>query len=386
VEQLPQKPEPAPAPKTESPTPARPRKAKPSRLLPALKWIVVIGIMGAALFYVRMDVRVAGEFVVLPNPDSDARASVEGIVEEINVNEGSSVRKGELLARLADTDLRAELAKTQALAEQARAKLKLLQVGPTSEEIAVAKSGVARSEDTLKYARSRVERNQPLFQKKIVSAKDFEDMQEQVTAAENAVKEAASKLALLVKGTRPEDIHAAEAELARCEAQRAYIETQLSMLEIRSPARGVVATPSRQLMELKHQYVKRGDLIARVYDLSKMTADIIVSEKEIADVKPGQKVYIRTRAYPGMTFEGTVQKIAISAQGGAAPGASAGLAAGAPANGKTILVTTDIDNSTLLLKPGMTGEAKIIGSERTLFDLLTRRLVRTVKVEFWSWW
>jgi hypothetical protein len=47
---------------------------------------------------------------------------------------------------------------------------------------------------------------------------------------------------------------------------------------------------------------------------------------------------------------------------------------------------TQIDNESLLLKPAMTGQAKIFGGERPIIDLITRRLAHTVRVEFWSWW
>ncbi len=49
-------------------------------------------------------------------------------------------------------------------------------------------------------------------------------------------------------------------------------------------------------------------------------------------------------------------------------------------------MTTEIDNAALLLKSQMTGNAKIYGGERRLFDLMTRRLARYIRVEFWSWW
>ncbi len=49
------------------------------------------------------------------------------------------------------------------------------------------------------------------------------------------------------------------------------------------------------------------------------------------------------------------------------------------------MVTTEIDNPALLLKPEMTGQAKIVCGRRGLWQLITRRIVRTVKVEFWSW-
>ena len=51
-----------------------------------------------------------------------------------------------------------------------------------------------------------------------------------------------------------------------------------------------------------------------------------------------------------------------------------------------ITVATQLENPRLLLKPQMTGIAKIHCGERRAMDLVTRRLVRYLRVEFWSWW
>jgi hypothetical protein len=53
---------------------------------------------------------------------------------------------------------------------------------------------------------------------------------------------------------------------------------------------------------------------------------------------------------------------------------------------KVVRVTTTLDNTERLLKSEMTGTAKIICGERPILDLLTRRLARYFRVEFWSWW
>ena len=49
-------------------------------------------------------------------------------------------------------------------------------------------------------------------------------------------------------------------------------------------------------------------------------------------------------------------------------------------------VTTRIDNRSLLLRPGMTGQAKILGGRASVAALIERRLARTFNVEIWSWW
>ena len=186
-----------------------------------------------------------------------------------------------------------------------------------------------------------------------------------------------------------------KAACASLETQRRYLQEQIRLMRVVSPASGIVATPSRQLMEMKDQLVKKGDLIAKVDDLKTITAEVIISERDIADVKLGQKVVLKVRAYPEMTFYGKVTSIATAAQVTSSSSASAlaqaqGTASATPTRSavapKTVTITTEIDNPDLLLKPEMTGQAKICCGERRLLDLVTRRLARTVKVELWSWW
>ena len=75
-----------------------------------------------------------------------------------------------------------------------------------------------------------------------------------------------------------------------------------------SPTSGVVGAPALprpkdgnappalapRLREKTGEQINKGDLIARVFD--RTTAEIIVPEKEIADVAPGQRVVLKARA------------------------------------------------------------------------------------------
>jgi multidrug resistance efflux pump len=340
----------------------------------------------AMAFLVRMELKVAGSFKVLPLHNADVRAEVEGIVEEVDVDEGNVVHAGDLIARLSDRDNFAELRKTEADIAASRAKLRLLEAGARPEELDVARAAVARAEDSLKFARSRLERDKALFEQNLLARKDFETTQEQAATAESDLAEAKSKLAVLLAGSRPEEIDGTKAEIARLEAQRRYLEGQIKLARVVSPASGVVATPTRQLKEMTHQLVKKGDLIAKVFEMSIIEAETPVAEKEIADVKPGQTVALKVRAYPDMTFYGRVTSIATATAEAGLETKETSAAANQEFAGKTIRVTTRIDNSSMLLKPGMTGTAKILCGQRRLIDLVTRRIARTFKVEFWSWW
>jgi putative peptide zinc metalloprotease protein len=394
---------------------------------------VLIAFGLALLFLVRMELKVSGEFTVLPVRNADVHAAVEGTIEQLYVEEGDRVRAGDVLLRLSERDYRAALGKVDADIAEKRATLKMLRAGPRPEEIGLTRGDVAtartrsehagrrfdeakRMHDTrmakahavakaaegrLQYARSDLQRRQELFQKGLIARKELEDAEQEVTLREQEleaaeaerrlvsadtlaeaqqevavtqrqVQEADSKLKLLLAGSRPETIEATEAAIARLETERRYLSDQLRLTAIMSPVTGIVTTP--RLKEKIGEHVNKGDLILKVFEMQTVTPEVTVSEKEIAEVSPGQTVVLKARAYPGRSFTGRVKAIAPAAI------EESGLGR------KIFRVTIAMDGASDLLKPEMTGNAKIFCGRRSVAELLTRRLARYVRVEFWSWW
>jgi putative peptide zinc metalloprotease protein len=388
----------------------------------------------AILFLGRMELKVAGEFKVLPIHNSDVRAEVEGIIDAIYVDEGDVVEKGVMIVRLSDRDPQADLRKITAEIDEKQAKLKMLKAGTRQEEIELArreagtaktrveeaskyyqeakhmqverlskaKAAVEKARERLKYANQRLTMFTTLFTKELISRKEFEEAEENAAVrlreleeteaelklvladdlgelrkalkvAEKEIEEKEAKLKLALAGSRPEEIEATEAELSRLEAQRRYTGDQLQLLRVVSPMSGLITTP--KLKEKVGQNVKKGDLIAQVHELKTIRAEISVSENEIGDVQVGQEVVLKARAYPQKSFYGKISSLATTAIKGDN---------GYPT--RTVLVTTQIDNDSFLLKPEMTGNAKIYCGRRNIIDLVTRRFVHYIRVEFWSWW
>jgi multidrug resistance efflux pump len=356
-------------------------------------WLALAAGAAVALVRGHAELRVAGPFSVLPIDNSDVRAAVDGVVDRIYVHEGDYVREGQPVARLIDIDTRAALEKTEAQLAEADAKLRMQVAGPTANEIDVAKATVTKAEDNLKYAQIRLAMAKKVFDENLLSRKEYEDVAALESAARNDLAVAKDQLKLLVSGTRPEDIEATRAQIEQFKADQRHLGEQRRMLTVYSPSTGIVATPTLQLKQLTHQLVKKGELVAKIFDLRTVTAQIAVDEKDIADVQVNQKVLLRARAFPDEVFYGTVNFVSTSVLGGTGT-SSGGEAAPSPVTSltsssntkRTILVTTQIDNHSLLLKPEMTGQAKILCGRRRALDLVTRRLAHTVKVEFWSWW
>jgi multidrug resistance efflux pump len=343
-----------------------------------------------ASYYFEPELRIAGPLNVLPVRNADIRTEIDGIVAQILVTEGAVIRKGDLIAVLSTRENRSELEKTQGQIQQSSAKLRLQMSGPTPDEIELAKIAVVKTKDNLNYARAKLDVTKELFANNLTARLELETAEQQYVTAKDDLADAEGKLKVLRNGTRPEEIDQTKAEIASLQAQQRFLQGQIVRAGVRSPVDGIVATPELELKEMAGQVVQKGALIAKVFDLQKLTVEIAVPESEIADVQVGQRVALKVRAYPNQTFNGVVTSVATNALSETASPEAGSLVlkhttSASNAAARTILVTTEIDNSSLLLKPGMTGRAKIMCGRRRMIDLITRRLARTIKVEFWSW-
>jgi putative peptide zinc metalloprotease protein len=409
-----------------------PESAAPSRTGP---WRLAILAIGLGIVVVMpASLKVSGNFRILPASKGEIRAQIDGILAEIFKDEGDQIEPGDTIARLDDREYSSELQKIDAQIVQAQARRDMLRSGPRREEIQLARSeldnaalrrqhgetmyedagrfrdaqisrvqtSVEKAEQRLQFARNDLDRVQTLAAAGLVARTNLEQAEHEVAVRERELEEARSsarmaisdentdarkerdvaaqefsraegRLRLLMAGSRPEEVKVADAEVARLRAERAYVEQQLQLARVVSASAGVITTP--KLRERRGERVSRGDLIANVHDQSTVTAEIMISEKEIADVHVGQTVLVKARAYPDTAFTSHITAIAPIAVDD-----PRGL------GGRMIRVMTDIDNRSRLLKAEMTGTAKIYCGTRRVFDIATRRIARYVRVEFWSWW
>jgi multidrug resistance efflux pump len=237
------------------------------------KLLLFFAIALGLLFFGEMQLKIAGQFAVLPFQNSEVRAEVEGIIQEVYADEGDMVGKGALIARLSDRDPQADLRKITAEIQEKQAKLKMLKVGTRPEEIDLARqetitakpewkrppsitkkpktcaqSGFQKpkSRATKRRSDSNMRINasacaRPCTTKQMISLKEFEeaeenaavrlkefeeseaelklvladDLGEQRKALKIAAKETdekQAKLKLALAGSRPEEIEATEAE------------------------------------------------------------------------------------------------------------------------------------------------------------------------------
>jgi multidrug resistance efflux pump len=333
--------------------------------------MLTAGVLGV-LYVVPFELKVGGEFEVAPRQNADVRALVEGTIAQVYVREGDRVRMGDTLARLSDRDLAARLHMADAQLGEKRAQLRLLEAGPRREEVALARLAVEKADDRLRVAQRAHERVQTLAASQAASREELEQAGDTVDLRTTELAQERSRLRVLEAGNRPEAIAAMRQELAQAEAEQQQLQQQLGQIWITAPHAGIVTTP--KLHERVGEFVKTGDMIAEVHALESVTAEIAVSERDISEVRVGQRGVVRLRAYPDRAFEGRVTAIAPAATD--LP----------DMRGKFVKVTIELANSEGLLKPQMTGYARIYCGDRRALDVLTRRFRRFIRLEFWSWW
>lgn len=323
--------------------------------------VVLIPIFG------RWELKISSKSQVFAASRAQIRVQVDGTIREIYVDEGDSVAANELIAQLDDTEFRSEMMKIAAELAKRNAELSLLEKGPLDEEVKRLEGLVEREKTKVVFAEKEFQRISELRQKNVVSSAEYEHAKEQLDLCRKDLEHAQSDLDVLLTGNRPEQIEAARAEMKRLEVMHQFLAEQLEKTKIVSPIPGIVST--HHLEDRLGEHLEMGDELCRIVNYRTMLLEIPVSEKDVAYVRVGQRVKFRARSIPELAFHGRVTEIAPSAS---------------RQNNRTVfVVTSEVDNGNLILRPGMTGNAKIYCGKRSIIYLWTRHIIKFIRVEFW---
>jgi putative peptide zinc metalloprotease protein len=367
---------------------------KPKRII---TYSVIIIILLLLLFMVRMELKVGSPCEIQALESYTLRSSPDGTVTEelfrggssdqksINllklvsdqygalnlvtkVKEGDRIEEGRIVAELSSASYLSDLEQTRAALKRAREHHALLKKGPRKDSLHQAGERVAQAQAELGLKEKELKRLSDLRQKNLISSQELEKAQTEHQVLSNELEIARSNLKILKNGARPEELEMARAEIEELEARANFLEAQISDSRIRSPISGVVTA----LGSRGHSSPSMGFWGLSIANLDTMLVAIKASEKHLDVLREGQDVKLKVKSYPFSSFWGKVFKISEKTEEDQA---------------KNIFrVTCKIGNENHLLKPGMSGYAKIYCGKRSIFNLLTRRIVRYLRVEVWSWW
>jgi len=359
----------------------------------AIGWAVRIGVGSAILIalFLPYPYETGGPFQFLPSRRVEVRSEVEGLIERILVSEGQWVEPGEPLARIASRVHEKNLKAAEGQLEEAKAQLRLLNAGAKPEEIERARAAVSTAETALAWSRPRAERFHQLYGEKIISDQEHDNALRQRDLDQRALVEAQANLQLVLSAARQESVQAIEAQIASLDALVRNYKVDVQRTVLKSPIAGVVVTP--RVEQLAGTYLKpaQRDLVLEIEDSRVIRAEVQVPETGVADIRVGAAVEFVTWAYPDTSFHGLVVSIAPVAGADSSTSRVYEQPAGRSeitvtnATERVVRVTTEIANTDGLLKPEMTGYAKIAASDRPVWSVILGPIIRWCQVTLWYW-
>lgn len=352
-----------------------------------LKWLLWAIVAAGVAFVLLLPYpyEASGSVQLLAGDRFEIRAEVEGRVEEIFVEEGQWIEQGQPVVRLVDRVYERNLQASTAQLEGAKARMRLLLAGSTSEEVVKATKEVETAMAKYAWSRHRAERYMNLFKEGVISEQDAENAQHVNAIDLKELEEKQAQLDIVRRTARQESIETLEAEIRTLEVVVDGYQQDVDEALLLSPISGRVVTP--RVKELSGTYVKPGqkELVIEVEDSRVIRAEVLINQEDIAGIEVEDPVRIVVWAYPDVTLEGRVVAIApVASTGSDVMFGDAPVVLGAN-DKKVIRVTTEISNEDGILKSDMTGYAKIATGYRPVWKVLFQPMIRWTKVEVWSW-
>lgn len=268
-----------------------------------------------------------------PTRQVDVGSELSGILKTVDAQYNDHVKAGQVLATLDGSLYEAQVMNSKAALESAQAD-------------------ILNCKATEKEAQSKLDRLKEVWElsgKKVPSKTDLE-------AAEAALQRAQASVAT------------ATARVSQAKASLDRDQTNISKLVIRSPIDGIVLNRAFEPGQTVQASFQGVTLFTLAEDLSRMELHVDVDEADVGKVKEDQTATFTVDGYPDKTFKARITQVRYGAK-----------TVSGVVTYETVL---EVDNSELLLRPGMTASANIVVNtlqKATLVDNAALRYVPSVK-------
>jgi len=234
---------------------------------------------------------VAASGKIYPETEVKISPEVSGEIIELNVAEGDSVYKGELLVRINPAIYSSLVTQSEANVEETRARAK-----NSTEMMAQAKA-------QFDQAQSSYDRNVKLYNDKVISSMEFEQAKASYLGAKASYEGARANSSGGLYGVK-----AASAGLNQSREN-------LRKTTIIAPRSGIVSALNVKLGErVVGTAQMAGTEMLTIADMARIEVRVDVSETDIAKVKIGDTTVIEADAYRNRKFKGVVSKVSVSSK------------------------------------------------------------------------
>ena len=249
---------------------------------------------------------------IYPEDEVKVSPDISGVITELNVQEGDTVKRGQLLARI-DPDVY-NIQRSQAASGVAQSQA---QVSSVQAQVSNAQAALAALDAQMEQAQRAYDRSKKLFDDKVISRSEMD-------VAETTLKAARANYNAAKQGIRSTEanVQSAKANVQTAQASLQRANKDLSRTTIVAPRDGVVSLLNVKKGEsVSGNSFTVGTEILRIADMSKIEIRVDVGENDIPKVKLGDSALVEVDAYSGRKFKGLVTQIASSNNGAAAQNA-----------------------------------------------------------------
>jgi HlyD family secretion protein len=245
---------------------------------------------------------------VYPEVEVKISPDISGEITELNVQEGDTVKKGQVLARIFADIYNIQRNQAASGVQQSQA-----QISSTEAQVNNSQAAIEAVHAQLDQSQRNYDRLKQLFDEKVISRSELD-------VAEASLRTSKANYNAALQGIRGGQ---ANIQSARASAQSARANLQKANKDL---GRTVITAPSDGVISLLN--VKKGEKVAgnsfnigtemmRIADMAKIEVRVDVPENDIVKVHLGDTALIEVEAYSDKKFKGVVTKIASSNNGAA---------------------------------------------------------------------
>jgi HlyD family secretion protein len=274
----------------------------------------------------NLQATVSASGAVNPVTQVSVGTQISGQIKELYVDFNSEVRAGQLIA-LIDPET------YEYRVRQAQADLDAAQAAHLTQQAGLAKAKV-EADDAARDA----DRKKQLVDKQFIAQSE----------ADKALAVARS-LAETVKVVEAQ-IKSAIATVAQRDAAFAQARIDLTRTKITSPVSGIVIKRAIEKGQTVAASLQSPELFVIAQNLRDMQVEASIDESDVGRIKNSQRATFTVDAFPGQTFEGTVNQVRKAAQN--------------VANVVTYVAVVGFANNDGRLLPGMTANVRVVTDSR----------------------
>jgi len=253
--------------------------------------------------YISLDGQIA------PLQQSTLAFQQSGPLTAINVNVGDHVSAGQVLAKIDDSTLRAQLAQAQAQAAQQSASATGAQVGLPAQMMQ-NETAVTTAQAALNNAKLVYDQDESLYKQGYVSQAQLESARAAYVQAQNSVQNA--QKGLLNNSVSAQNVKAAQAGAQAAAANANTLRTQISQTTLYAPYSGVI---TQRLLD-PGAYASPQQPVLAISRVDTVWVNINVPDEDLAYVRPGTGVRFISSSLPGKTFSANISTVnAVPTQG-----------------------------------------------------------------------